>query len=513
MVEDTDWLDLVEEGVRLKMKGTVLENAPIIRVSAKTGVGLENIQEALIDVMEDIPPQIDHGRPRLPIDRVFKIAGFGTVVTGTLLDGSFQVGDEVHVMPGNTKGRIRGLQTHKNQVETAQPGSRTAINISGLDANEIERGQIVVHPDQVTETRRIDVHFRLLPDVAHPLEHDQDVKLFIGAAEVMARVRLIGTQIMKPGDESWLQLEPVEPIVVVKGDRYILRRPSPGETLGGGVILDPYPKWRYKRFDEDTLQRLQALTEGTPEDVIVEFLERSRIAQFAEIIQNTGLEIETALESANDLLASGDLLLFGDEEKITNNSKLASKTIWDRSAKDMISTVNVYHNENSLRKGMPREELKSKLKLDNKVFNLLFGWVTDNEMLMEKGPLVWVPGYEIKLSDEQQKKIDLLLAEFEREPFSPPTIKTCIEKVGEQVYQAMLELGLLITISSDVAFKPATYEKAVTDIKELIEKNGPVTLGQARDHWGTTRRYVQALLEYMDQQGITKRDGDTRVLR
>jgi selenocysteine-specific elongation factor len=179
----------------------------------------------------------------------------------------------------------------------------------------------------------------------------------------------------------------------------------------------------------------------------------------------------------------------------------------------MVSTVIFYHNENPLKKGMPREELKSKQKLDNKIFNLLFSWVTDNGMLMEKGPLVWAPGHEIRLSDEQQKKIDILLAEFERELFSPPTIKTCIEKVGEQLYQAMLELGLLIPISSDVAFMPETYEKAVVDIKELIGRNGSVSLGQARDHWGTTRRYVQALLEYMDQQGITKRDGDTRVLR
>lgn len=513
LVDDPEWLPLIEDEIRQKIKGTVLETAPIIRVSAKTGEGLEEIQKSLINVLADIPPQIDHGRPRLPIDRVFKIAGFGTVVTGTLLDGSLHVGDEIELIPGNLKGRIRGLQTHKSHVETAQPGSRTAINISGLDANQIDRGVVVSHLGKINSTRRLDVHFRLLPDVAHPLEHDQDVKLFIGAAEVMARVRLIGTQIMKPGDEGWLQIEPVAPIAAVKGDRYILRRPSPSETLGGGVILDPNPARRYKRFDDETLKRLKALTEGTPEDVILEYLERSKISIFSEIVNNTGMQKEIALESIINLLGNGDLIPLGKNESITESSKLASSSVWERMEKDLIASIRIYHSENPLRRGMSREELKSKIELDNKTFSLLSGGLIDKELLVEEGPLVWITGHEIRLSKEQQKKRDALIEDFKREPFSPPTIKICIEKVGAKVYQAMVDLDLLKPISPEVVFLPETYQQAIGDIKKMISTNGSVSLGQARDHWGTTRRYVQALLEYMDQKGITKRDGDIRILR
>ena len=513
MVDDTDWLDLVEEEVRLKMKGTVLEDAPIVRVSAKTGQGVDDIQKALMEVLDDIPEQIDLGRPRLPIDRVFKIAGFGTVVTGTLLSGSFQVGDEVRIIPGDLKGRVRGLQNHENQVDIAQPGGRTAINISGLDANDIERGRVVALPEQIEETRRIDVHFRLLPDVAHPLEHNQDVKLFVGSAEVMARVRLIGTQKMNAGDEGWLQVEPVEPIAAVKGDRYILRRPSPSETLGGGVILDPHPKKRYKRFDEDSISRLSALTEGTPEDVVLEFLQRSKTSLVKDIIKNTGLESDHIVEIVDDLIKKDELILFGSNTNINQDSRVASQQVWESSSRTLLAIVKKYHEDNPLRIGMQREELKSKMKLENKTFSLLMTWVGEAGLLIEKGPTIWIPDHKISFTPDEQKKIDDLMSDFNKEPFSPPTVKICVERVGEQIFQALLELEKLFSLSTEVALLPETYQQAVEDVKELIGTNGSITLGQARDHWKTTRRYAQALLEYMDQKAITKRDGDVRVLR
>jgi selenocysteine-specific elongation factor len=240
-VDDPDWLDLVEEDVRQVIAGTVLKDAPIIRVSAKEKTNLDELQSALEEVLARHPSRPNLGRPRLPIDRVFTMSGFGTVVTGTLIDGSFSVGDEVVVIPGEINGRVRGLQTHKQKEETAHPGARTAMNISGVDVDEIQRGQVVVLPGSLKPTRRLDVHFKLLKDASQPLKHDNEVKLFIGSAEVIARVRLIGADELKPGEEGWLQLELGEPAVAVRGDRYILRRPSPGETLGGGAVLDPHP--------------------------------------------------------------------------------------------------------------------------------------------------------------------------------------------------------------------------------------------------------------------------------
>jgi selenocysteine-specific elongation factor len=234
LMDDLDWLDLVEEDVRRALGGTVLEAAPIVRVSARTRQGIPELIQTLGDCLAEQPPRADHGRPRLPVDRVFTISGFGTVVTGTLTDGQFRIGDEVELLPRGLHGRIRGLQTHQRKEEIAVPGGRTAVNISGLDLEDVQRGDVVTHPGDYSPTRRIDVRFRLLPDVNHPLEHNTQVKFFIGAAEVLARVRLLGSEYLLPGEEGWLQLELREAVTAMRGDRYILRRPSPGETLGGG---------------------------------------------------------------------------------------------------------------------------------------------------------------------------------------------------------------------------------------------------------------------------------------
>ena len=186
------------------------------------------------------------------------------MVTGTLIDGSLRLGDELEILPSGLRGRVRGLQTHKHKEEMAVPGSRTAVNISGVNLEQVLRGDVIAHPGDYQPTRRMDVHFRLLPDVSQALEHNTQVKLFLGAAEVQARLRLLGSELLNPGEEGWLQLELEQPLVAVRGDRYILRRPSPGETLGGGMVVDPHPKGRHKRFASEVIARLEALGAGRP---------------------------------------------------------------------------------------------------------------------------------------------------------------------------------------------------------------------------------------------------------
>ena len=198
------------------------------------------------------------------------MSGFGTVVTGTLSDGHFTVGDEVEILPSGLKGRIRGLQTHKKKEETAMLGSRTAVNISGINTELIQRGEVVVHPNQYQATRRVDARFRLLKDASSSIKHGDEVKFFVGASETIATLRLLGTEELLPGEEGWIQLELRDPVVTVRGDKYILRRPSPSETLGGGVIIDHQPKGRHKRFNEDTLKSLESLTQGSPADILFE---------------------------------------------------------------------------------------------------------------------------------------------------------------------------------------------------------------------------------------------------
>jgi selenocysteine-specific elongation factor len=514
LIDDPEWLDLVEEELRQVLAGTVLGDAPIVRVSAKTNHNLPELHQAIATVLEQHPRRQDLGRPRLPIDRVFTMSGFGTVVTGTLVDGSFSVGDEVEILPAGFRGRVRGLQSHKRKEEQAAAGSRTAMNISGVDVADVNRGQVVVRPDSIEPTRRLDVHFKLLNDVVSPLEHNTEVKLFVGATEVVSRLRLIGAKELKPGEEGWLQLEPRDPIVVVRGDRYILRRPSPGETLGGGVVLDAHPKGRYKRFSEEVISRLEALTQGSPEEVFLQALLASGVAQYAQVVQASNLERDVADQAAEDLLESGQLVaLDGKGSRLKDKSLVTSYSYWEQVRQRCLKIVGEHHQDYPLRPGIPLEELKSRLVLDQRVFTALVSRLSEGDQLVQRGALACLPSHQVEFSPEQQSKVDSLLARFAASPFSPPTVKECLVEVGEDLYQALTALDQLLQVSAEVVFRPEDYRQAVEDFRSLVAEHGSVTLAQARDHWGTTRRYVQALLEYMDQQGVTIRVGDARKLR
>jgi len=513
LIEDSDWLDLIELELRETLSGTVLENSDIVRVSAKTGMGMDVLQDSISSLLANRPKRQDIGRPRLSIDRVFTMAGFGTVVTGTLIDGSFRIGDEVEVLPTGLKGRVRGLQNHKQQGEVSNPGSRSAVNISGLNVDQIDRGHVLTHDGTLKPSRRIDVHFRLLPDASHPIKHNQEVKLFIGATEVQARLRLLGQLQLKPGEEAWLQLEPSDPVVAVRGDRYILRRPSPGETLGGGKVLDPHPGKRHKRFAQPVLDRLEALQVGKPDEVLLQALIRIGVGPYHQVIAQSNLEKTDAISAFNLLNENGQAIVLEEKGELKDKSLVTSQVFWDGFEKNVMTEVGKFHQTNPLRLGMPREEIKSKLKLDTLIFNAMFARMILRKKLAEKGPLVYVPEHKVEFTSIQKKQVDELLVIFEKAPFSPPTIKKCIEQVGEDVYLAMVDLEILLQLSGEIVLRTSDYQEAIKDVTELISKNGSMTLGQARDHWGTTRRYVQAILEFMDSQNITRRDGDARVLR
>ena len=269
LVDDPEWLELVKNDVRQAVQGTILADAPLVAVSAFTGAGLDELKNTLGAVLAERLPRPDLGRPRLPVDRVFSMPGFGTVVTGTLVDGVFRIGDEVEILPGGLRGRVRGLQAHKHSEESAAPGSRTAINIAGLSHEQVRRGDVIAHPGVYLPTSWLDVHFRLVADASSPLKHNTECKLFIGAAEVPVRLRLLGSEELLPGQEGWLQLELRQPVVAMRGDNYLLRRPSPGETLGGGVVVDPQPAGRHKRFDAEILQQLETLAQGSPTELLL----------------------------------------------------------------------------------------------------------------------------------------------------------------------------------------------------------------------------------------------------
>lgn len=516
LVNDQDWLDLVEEDIRGVLKGTVLEHSPIVRVSARNGEGLSELLEKLGEVIVGSPPRQDIGRPRLPIDRVFSIAGFGTVVTGTLSDGHFLVGEEVEILPGGIRSRIRGLQTHKQKEEIALPGSRTAINISGVALEDIRRGDVVIHPGDYQPTRRVDVRFRLLEDVNHALKHNTEVKLFVGAAEVLSRVRLLGAEILQPGDRGWLQLEVREPVVVQRGDRYILRRPSPGETLGGGTVVDPHPKGRHKRFSPRLIDRLESLAEGTPADIFLQSLIALSAAPVREVVQNSNLDNAAAREAVNELFQRKEIVpleVGTGDLSIDSNHLITYAGYWDQLTSLTLKIVEDYHANFPLRQGMPKEELKSRLNIASRLFSGLMKRLLSEDQLQESGPLVLIPGHTIRFSPEQEQSVQSLLMKFAAAPYAPPSVKDAKLVVSNEVFQALVENNLLILVSSEVVFRREDYDRMLVEVKSLFEQQGTLSAAQVRDHFDTSRRYVLAFLEHLDEVGLTIREGDVRRLK
>lgn len=511
LASDSGWLDLLEADIRSAVSETVLKDAPILRVSARAGIGLKELTDAIQTLLQEKPARLDLNRPRLPIDRIFTMSGFGTVVTGTLSDGHISIGDEVEILPKGLQGRIRGLQTHKKKEETAVPGSRTAVNISGVDMEDIQRGDVLVHPNQYQATRRMDVRFRALADMSKPLHHGDEVKLFVGASETIATLRLLGTEELNAGDDGWLQLELREPLVAVRGDRYILRRPSPSETLGGGVVVDHQPKGRHKRFDTNVLKSLESLAQGSPADVLFEAALALQVASIKEMIAKSRLEAESAGSALQELLTSGQILALEDGTK--HDTLAITLPHWNTVQTKILQLVEAYHGQYPLRRGIPREELKSKMKLAPKVFNAVLAYLAAHEALTDTRGTVSLPGHEIRFNGQDQVKVQTLRRRFESNPYATPSVKECQAEAGEEVVNALIEMGELITVSPEVIFRKTDYDAMVAQIKQGIEQNGQITLAEVRDSLNTTRKYVQALLEHLDAVGVTMRNGDARVLR
>ena len=513
LVSDSAWLDLVETDIRAALTGTVLSDAPIVRVSAKTRSNLNILLSNLESILQQKPTRADLNRPRLPIDRVFSMSGFGTVVTGTLLDGHFSVGDEIDILPRGLKGRIRGLQTHRKKEERAMPGSRTAVNISGVETHELQRGDVVTHPNKYLPTRRIDAYLHLLQEVSSPLKHNDEVKFFSGASETMATVRLLGVEELNMGADGWVQLELRDPVVVVRGDRYILRRPSPGETLGGGMVVDSQPKRRHKRFDEELIRTLESLRQGSPADLLYEAAISLNIAPIKEMVSHSRLEAGVATEALHELVSTGRLILLEDGAVIPHEKLALALPHWQMLYERTMRHIDAYHREYPLRRGMPREELKSKLKIAPRAFHALVSTLITAGLVADHTAHIERAGHEIKFTEQEQTKIQTLMRRFEVNPFITPSVKDCQVEVGEEVLNALIESEELIPVSSDVIFRKQDYEAMTARIREVLSQTGRISLAEVRDLFHTSRKYAQALLEHLDALGVTVRDGDFRRLR
>jgi selenocysteine-specific elongation factor len=524
MAEDDDWLDLVEADLLDVLEGTILDGAPVVRCSARTGEGLQSLVAELDRYLATSAPRRDVGRPRLPVDRVFTIAGFGTVVTGTLSDGTLDSGQEVEIQPSGIKARIRGLQTHKEKIEQAVPGSRVAINLTGVSLDDVQRGDVVTVPDWLRPTTLVDCHLRYLPDAPVPLKHNAAVDFFSSAAETQARVRLLGKRALVPGEEGWVQVRLDKSVALVKGDRYIIRQPSPSVTIGGGRVINTFPGRRHRRFRPEVIKRLETLAHGTPEEILLQDLERRQPCVARDLLGRTSLSRQQAPESLRSLVEGGQVFLLdsrstaGLPASIPDSGFLISRSGWRALRERLERLLRDYHDQFPLRAGMPREEVKSRLgrhvpALTPRLFNEIAGRAMEEGWLVDAKGAVRLAAHQATFTAEQQRAVDYLLYRFRELPYATPSVAQCEEQVGGEVLNALIGQGQLVKLSEDVIFLTGTYDEMRDRVVGFLQQHGSITVAQVRDLFGTSRKYALALAGYLDERRITRRVGDERVLR
>ena len=513
---DEEWLALVEEELRDRLQSTTLRQAPLLAVSAVTGEGLPELIATLDRLLATTPPKRDVGRPRLSIDRAFTVAGFGTVVTGTLVDGKLSLGQEVEVVRVGReqapplRSRVRGLQTHKRKVETALPGTRVAVNLTGVAVEQLQRGDVVTTPGWLEPTLLVDGRLRLLASRPKPLAHNSEVSFHTGAAEVEARVRLLENDTLAPGATGWVQVQLAAPLAVAKGDFFIVR--SPVTTLGGGQIVNPHPR-RHKRGQARVLAALETLAKGSPEEIVQQTLGTAPPMEVATLIEQTHLPADQAHAALGQLIASGQALLLGDEAPSSPKALIVSAAGWRELSERVATILRGYHQQYPLRGGMPKEELKSRLALPARVFNeSLARWLASG-VLAEEGAAVRLPSHRAQFTPEQQQRVDRLLARMGQSPYTPPSRAEMEQELGADVLAALLEQGKLYKVSEEIVFLRSAYEEMVRRTVETIRARGRVTAAEVRDLFNTSRKYAIAFLEHLDEERLTRRVGDERVLR
>jgi len=497
---DQEWLDLVKMDIEELVKGTTFGAAPIVPVSSVTKEGLDELVATVSRLLAATEPKKDLGRPRLAVDRIFTIAGAGTVVTGTLIDGSLSVGQEVEIVPPALKARIRGLQTHKTKLTAASPGSRVAANLVGVATTDLVRGYVVTRPGWLVPTTQVSVELRLLGYLKRPLPHNAEVSFHTGAAEAMGKVRLLDKDRVAPGETAWAQIVLDQPVALVKGDHFIIR--SPMETLGGGKIVDSHAK-RLRRFREATINTLKTKQKGSTEDVIVAVLESRQPLAGSGVVSATELPAADVTPALESLVASGQVVTVGQGDgrlHFTANG-------WGKLTREVTSILEEYHRKYPVRLGMPKVELASRLKL-GKPAPLVLDRMVGEGTLTEEGLVIRLPSHQIKLTTAQQAKVDGYLRALAQSPYAPPTDQT----LEPDLLNLLVERRQVVRVSDTVVFSAKAFDEMVNGVLARIKQAGKITLGETRDMFGTTRKYIQPLLEYLDQQKVTRRVGDDRVL-
>jgi selenocysteine-specific elongation factor len=495
-----EMLALVRMEVEETVKDTFLQDAPVMEVSAVTGEGLDKLIETIESLLNTIEPAVNLNKPRLFIDRVFSIAGAGTVVTGTLIGGELSVGEEVQILPTDLKARIRGLQMHKKKLEKIGPGSRTAVNLVNIAPDQLERGNIIVRPGWLIPTDRFDVRLQILKNAGKPLYHGSIVTLFTGSTETPAKLYLLDKEKVEPGESELAQFSVEMPVMVLKGDHYIIR--SSVDTIGGGTIIFPHAK-RHRHNRKEIIRRLNMMESGNISDVIISFLEFKQPARLNRMLVECNL-IETEVKTALSVLTKeGRIVSIGQGE----SALIYTTTGWENLVQKAQEIVKNYHKKYPARSGISKGELNSKLGFESN--SPLLRRLFDDGILIEDAATVRIPSHKIEFTGKQMDEINNFMEQLNKNPYSP---QVDIE-LDKDIINQLIEQQKIIKVGDGVIFSRPAYDEMVDKIIQKIKANGKITLAEVRDIFETSRKYAKGLLEYLDEKKITRRVGDERVLR
>jgi len=514
---DEEWLSMVKEEVIDEFKGTFLENAPIHAVSSKTKLGMEDLIKDIDILTGEIDTKDVGGHFRLPVDRVFSISGFGTVVTGTVISGMVEEGQWIEVYPSKIKAKVRGVQVHDSPVKIAEAGQRCAINISNIKTTDVKRGDVISTEDIMEPTLMVDCRLYYLKSAPKPLENRQRVRLYHGTSEILCRVVIIDKEEVKPGEEAYVQLRLEKPLTAQRNDRYVIRNYSPMFTIGGGAIIEPLAQ-KSKRFDLSYIEELKIKESGST----------------FSIVENTVKNLSGEFPKASDILKAmgkNEEDLEGKLDYLANEGKIIKLVSLDKPVyvhldfinkklEVIIETLEKYHKENPLRWGISKEEIKNKVfgkGLKQKIYDELLIILEKRHRINIHGKFISLYGFEINYSKEQNSIKENIIKEFSLNEFSPPKYsdleaKEKDDKNLKMVFESLLDEGVIIRVAEDCFFVKSSYDKCRDMIEKYINENQSITVAQLRDILDTSRKYAMALIEHFDAIKFTKRIDDKRVL-
>ena len=506
---DEEWIEIVEDDLREYLSKTFLRNAKIIRVSGVTRLGIDDLEQEIDRLADEAQQRTIEGPFRLPIDRVFTMTGFGTVVTGTLVSGILKLGDPAVILPEQIESRIRQLQVHGVKQEVVYAGSRVAVNLAGIDVPDIERGSVLVPPGYLQGTNTVEAYVRVLEQAARPLRNRMRVRLHVGTSEVIGRATVLGAEEIAPGENGFILLKLESEVVAARGDRYVLRFYSPTSVMGGGIILDPIAA-KHKRSDQAAIERLQRRLKGDPADMVEDALSLSETGLMKpELVRRTGL---TELE-VNAAICE----LIENARVIETSGRLFQRVSFEMTASRIRSALETYHKTNAIKPGMPREDLKAEIgsRFDQKGYQSILAMLSSRNEIVISEAVVRLPDHKPTLTPQQEKLADAIENEYKSAGANPPLIDEIEQRHGagfREIIALLVERGDLIKITNDLYFHSKAISEAEAALRKYLEENQQITVSQFRDMIGSSRKYVVPLLEYFDLKRVTRRLGDQRVL-